>query len=343
MNEKNEYAGRDCYTYIDGQGFAQYDKYSGERRTLAYFSLCLGWCLLLSILLSAIMPFILMYGAKLFMPAVRFYNNQVIAKKFVFYIVGTVSYLIALTVPFISVVAKNKVPFGVVIPSRRVPAMTLLSAVCVCMGTAVAGAFCAWLISLLLGQLGFAVIAPEFPLTSLDSASATVLLVQVLVVAPLVEEFAFRGVIMGVLRRWGDGFAVITSAVLFAMFHRNLAQFPNALLCGMVIGCAVVRTGSIWTGVVMHAANNLLAVGLTYFQSLGDSDFMMWMQLSLMFLAGIAGLAFIASSGNTIWHKRQVCLCDDESEKYRIFFSQPVQLVCIMVMLSGILHNIKRI
>ena len=342
MNEKDEYFRRDCYTYIDGQGFTQYDRYSVERRTLAYFSLCLGWCLLLSLLLSAVMPFILMYGTKLFMPAVRFYNNQVISKKFVFYIVGTISYFIAITLPFGFMVIKNKIPRGVVVPSRSVPAMTLLSAVCVCMGTAVAGAFCAWLISQLLGQLGFAVIAPEFPLTRLDGASVFVLLVQLLVVAPLVEEFAFRGVIMGVLRRWGDGFAVMTSACLFAMFHRNMSQFPNAFLCGMVIGCAVVYTGSVWTGVIMHVVNNLLAVGLTYFQSIGN-DFMMWMQLSLMFLAGIAGFAFIASSGNTIWHKRQSCLCDDESEKYRMFFSQPVQLVCMMVMLSGIIHNIKRI
>ena len=85
---------------------------------------------------------------------------------------------------------------------------------------------------------------------------------EVAVVPPLCEELAARGVVMMPLRKYGDRFAVFASAFVFAIMHGNLVQAPFAFLVGLAIGYAVCLTNSIWTGVLIHFANNLFSVGI---------------------------------------------------------------------------------
>lgn len=84
-------------------------------------------------------------------------------------------------------------------------------------------------------------------------------------VAPaLIEEFLFRGVIMGSLLKFSKPFAIFTSSLLFAFVHGNLAQIPFAFLVGLVIGAMVVETNSFWTGVIIHFINNFISMCLDY-------------------------------------------------------------------------------
>lgn len=83
---------------------------------------------------------------------------------------------------------------------------------------------------------------------------------SIAVIPPLVEEFAIRGVVMQPLRRYGDKFAILASAIVFAVLHGNLVQAPFALIAGIGIGYAVCITNSVWTGIIIHAMNNLYSV-----------------------------------------------------------------------------------
>jgi len=80
------------------------------------------------------------------------------------------------------------------------------------------------------------------------------------VIPALVEEFAFRGVILGSLRKHGDGFAILTSSVLFGLIHGNLKQIPFAFLLGLFLGFCTVRTGSIRVAMCVHFYNNFFSV-----------------------------------------------------------------------------------
>ena len=84
--------------------------------------------------------------------------------------------------------------------------------------------------------------------------------VSVAVVPALVEEFAIRGAVMQPLRRYGDKFAILASSIFFAILHGNLIQAPFALIAGVAIGYAVCITNSLWTGILIHFANNLYSV-----------------------------------------------------------------------------------
>ncbi len=72
------------------------------------------------------------------------------------------------------------------------------------------------------------------------------------VVPPFVEEFLFRGVILSQFRKYGDFFAVIASALLFGLLHRNFSQIVFAFICGLALGITLVRTNNIWIPVGIH-------------------------------------------------------------------------------------------
>jgi uncharacterized protein len=81
------------------------------------------------------------------------------------------------------------------------------------------------------------------------------------VVAPLIEELMFRGRIQTALeRRLGAVRGILVTTVIFAVVHLQAFKLPNMILSGLVCGAAVSLTGSIWAGVILHVANNSIAV-----------------------------------------------------------------------------------
>jgi membrane protease YdiL (CAAX protease family) len=95
-----------------------------------------------------------------------------------------------------------------------------------------------------------------------DNARGRLMLAVLAVgIAPLLEEFFFRGVIQRPLeRRWGLVWGVAGSSVLFAVVHFMPWIFPLHLILGAIFGFVVVATRSIWAGVILHAANNAVAL-----------------------------------------------------------------------------------
>ena len=86
--------------------------------------------------------------------------------------------------------------------------------------------------------------------------------------APFCEEFIFRGLIMQNLRKFGDFFAVLISSLLFAILHGNLQQTPFAFVVGFALGFAVIETGSIFVGILLHFSINtvsLIFTGISFY------------------------------------------------------------------------------
>ena len=97
-------------------------------------------------------------------------------------------------------------------------------------------------------------------------------LLALAVVPAVVEEFFFRGYLFNALldktRAWK---AVLISAALFAVFHLlitdklALERLPPSLLLGAVLGLVRWRTGSVFPGMVLHAAHNGFLISATLF------------------------------------------------------------------------------
>lgn len=97
---------------------------------------------------------------------------------------------------------------------------------------------------------------------------ALILLFQLVVIAPLFEEFWFRGIVMESLRPYGNGFAIFVSALLFGMTHANFQQFFYATALGICFGYVAISTKSIITSTVMHAMLNSVGGLLLFFMSI---------------------------------------------------------------------------
>ena len=85
-------------------------------------------------------------------------------------------------------------------------------------------------------------------------------LLQGALVPALVEEFVFRGVILQPLRKFGDWFAILSTALLFGLMHGNMTQVPFAIIAGVALGYVAVVSGSLWVSVAVHFFNNFIAV-----------------------------------------------------------------------------------
>ncbi|MBQ6020173.1 MAG: CPBP family intramembrane metalloprotease [Clostridia bacterium] len=102
--------------------------------------------------------------------------------------------------------------------------------------------------------------AYDFFETPTSALGVTVYIIRSTLFPAIVEEYAMRGVVMHSLRRYGDGFAITMSAMMFGLMHGNLVQAPFAFLAGLVLGYVVIRTGTLWTGVAIHFLNNSLSI-----------------------------------------------------------------------------------
>ena len=89
------------------------------------------------------------------------------------------------------------------------------------------------------------------------------------IVPAFAEEFAFRGVLMGSLRKYGDAFAIITSAVIFGAMHANIIQIPFAFILGLIFGFITCKTNSIFPAIAIHFVNNFYAVIMDILQTSG--------------------------------------------------------------------------
>lgn len=85
------------------------------------------------------------------------------------------------------------------------------------------------------------------------------------ILAPLLEEFLCRGIIMrGILvSSSSPAKAIIWSAFIFAFIHMNPWQAIPAFIIGILFGWIYYRTGCLWATIFLHWLNNSASTVLT--------------------------------------------------------------------------------
>jgi len=79
-------------------------------------------------------------------------------------------------------------------------------------------------------------------------------------VAPFAEELFFRGALTGALAQRLGAFTPLASGAIFGAAHLEPRAFPALFVLGALLGWLYMRTRSLFPGVAVHAANNLLAL-----------------------------------------------------------------------------------
>lgn len=89
------------------------------------------------------------------------------------------------------------------------------------------------------------------------------MLLYSILIAPILEEFVYRGAVLRSLEKYGKCFAIVISAVLFGVMHANLIQTPFAILIGLVLGYVTVEYSIKWS-ILMHIMNNAMPEFFSY-------------------------------------------------------------------------------
>jgi membrane protease YdiL (CAAX protease family) len=120
--------------------------------------------------------------------------------------------------------------------------------------------------------------------------------IALVVMAPITEEFFFRGLVLrGFRLRYSKRRAIVLSALLFAITHLTPNQFLSAFAIGLFLAWIVLETGSLWPALLVHAVGNgsaVLAVGLGMEATPGTEQ-----PALLPWWTTIAGLTLLAAGG----------------------------------------------
>jgi membrane protease YdiL (CAAX protease family) len=128
----------------------------------------------------------------------------------------------------------------------------------------------------------------------------SLLTINVVLVAPITEEFIFRGLL---LHRWGYKWssttAILASSILFGLLHTNVVGLT---IFGIMMALLYCTTGSLWVPIVAHALNNLVVLLLSTVtstespdpaSSLAEFQANWWMGLILMLVSAPVLIPFI--------------------------------------------------
>lgn len=158
---------------------------------------------------------------------------------------------------------------------------------------------------------------------------------RIVVVAAFVEEIAFRGYIMQNLRKFGDGFAVAMAALVFALMHCNLIQAPFALIVGFALGYLSIKTGTLWTAVIIHALNNSFSLVVSYLSGSVEEKLLNYSVSLLIYLLIFAGIfsfiAFVRKANSIPSFKTRTAL--SAPSKVFTYLTTPTMLIAIALML----------
>lgn len=127
---------------------------------------------------------------------------------------------------------------------------------------------CDYLIEILVGPLQYEQAAVRFVKTAMQQPGALVMsMVSVIIFAPIIEEFLFRGSLQNFLKlHFGTKAAVQLSALCFALFHltpsQGIGNFSLAVslfILGLFLGFLYEKQGSLFASIGLHMTFNTVS------------------------------------------------------------------------------------
>jgi membrane protease YdiL (CAAX protease family) len=125
-------------------------------------------------------------------------------------------------------------------------------------------------------------------------------IVMTCIVAPLAEEFFFRGFMFGTLRRQGLWIAAGVTGLAFGLVHvfgSPIAFIVPLALLGFGLCLLRERTGSLYPGIALHSINNAAAMS--------SSEHWSW-QVPIAIGGSLVAIALIVRLGLNVWRRSLV-------------------------------------
>ena len=131
------------------------------------------------------------------------------------------------------------------------------------------------------------------------------------ILGPVAEEYAFRGMCMGTLRKGFKALtALIVAAVVFALAHLVPLQMAYVLPVAFLLGFVFLWTDSLYGTLAMHIAFNLTSSVMGILSDGGEEALEASGFSWEMLLISLAGLLVSAACLYGIWRRRRASVSD---------------------------------
>lgn len=182
---------------------------------------------------------------------------------------------------------------------------------------------------------------------ALDPLQTFLYIFSVSAVPAFAEEFAFRGIVMGRLRKYGNCFAIVASAVMFGAMHGNTTQIVFAFILGLVFGFVDCVADSIIPSVIIHFLNNFYAVTFDVLRSNTSIDertfYMINLAVVVLFcIGGFVSFIYLAKKDKSIFKLSSKDKSESEfadlltyKEKFKSFFLTPGVIISLVMFLAS--------
>lgn len=152
----------------------------------------------------------------------------------------------------------------------------------------------------------------------------------------LVEEFAMRGAVLGTLRKHGEEFAIIASSLMFGLMHGNLVQIPFAFILGLFLAFAVIKTGTVWTAVIIHFLNNFFSISFEYILSNATGSLVWFANIfyvAVLLMFGFVGFYLYYRQGEDTFLVEKKPQILTLSQKLKTFLTAPLIIISFIIVL----------
>ncbi len=145
--------------------------------------------------------------------------------------------------------------------------------------------------------------------------------ISLVFIHPITEEYVFRGLIYGEMRKMNPVFATLAQAVMFAIVHDTVNGMLYALVAGVALAALVEVSGRLSTSIAAHMIIN--ARSLLYMTVFADKkgltgtiDIMIFVlgAICLVGLGVIRGLYGDVESGEDILSGGEILEAEDDEE-----------------------------
>lgn len=167
----------------------------------------------------------------------------------------------------------------------------------------------------------------------------------VAIIPALLEEIAIRGVLLQPLRRFGDKFAIIVSALIFSLLHGNMVQVPYTLIAGIYFGYVAVATGSLWPSIILHFFNNFYSVVVTAADSnlsVGAANVLTILILAIMTVVGVFAFTKYRAMNYKVKMEKGVKSLKSSEKISAVFVNIPM-IAAIVIMIITTLTSISAV
>ena len=104
-----------------------------------------------------------------------------------------------------------------------------------------------------------ALVGPTFSFQCASPAIVALGFLVVAVLTPVIEETVHRAYILTALRRRGSLVAILVSALIFAVCHRQ-SSWAFAIFAGIIFGVQYWSTKALWASIISHATVNAMSL-----------------------------------------------------------------------------------